>query len=480
MSVSIIQQPTSGAIYAKNTVPSLVLEATEGVYVRIIFKIPADDDWEPSNLVFEGTYTPDFDGLITLDFNELYEPYLKTKFPFTGTEILQDRYWCLFNIIWTGISSETSGNVAFKVANATVAPSAVFATWVGSNFLTNQPVEKRTTTDSPEFLSWFDGAYGDLVLKVRWYLKSGGNDDVDVFTEDDDDYSDYGALCYTVDVSYDRLIQLANYLPGSLRDYYDLILIDGKGNELMTQRYVFGKRSGKEKYYLFVNALGGIDTLVCQGEHTLQPELTLNIGKFGRQFVPIDDAENTKQWTQQTGQMPYRWRDWFYELMTVRQGVWKYANGDLQGIVLKTSDIAMGDSGQLASATFSYIATDGTRSNGYQERDPVLHQSIVKQAEEMEDKTKVTSISFEQNGQNYETEAIEIPANKVYVTASGNGEIYCIVNGTLVSSFDPSTDRMPVVIDIDPGDEIQFLSQVDVTDRLTINYYPVNDTTVTK
>lgn len=475
MSVSITQQPTSGAVYARNTVPKIILEADESVSVALIFKHPMDEDWEPDNIVFEGTYIPDLNGQITLDFEGLYEPYIQTQFPFVGSAKFQDKYWCSFNAVMTGIDSETSCNVVYRVANALLNSSTPFASWADQNFLTNQPLEKPTTKGSSECLTFFDATEGARVLKVRFYPKAGGTEDITVFTEDIDTFNDAQALCNTVDVSYSRLVKMSTYLASQLKGYYDLILFNSKGSEICRQRYIYEECTGKEKHFLFVNALGGIDMLVCHGENTLQPELTLNIGRVDGKYIALDDTENARSWNQMTGNMPYRWRDWLYELMAVRQKAWKYQDGDCLPIVLKTAEIAMGDGEQLAVASFSYMMENVNRAISDTERamERTLHQSVAEEAEELDDLTTTAVLAFvEDQQESFETEAIEIPASRVYVTAYGNGTIYYTINGTLEGNFNPSTDRMPVVIDLDPGDEIQFFSQDIVAESLTANYYP--------
>lgn len=477
MSVSVYQQhqPVQGAIYAKNTVPDLVLEADEGVQIKVYFKVPLDEEWEPDNILFDGAYTMDFDGRVTVNFEELYDSFLQTQFPpSSGNSLFQSRYWCEFNIVWIGIDSSTSSGVVFRVANAVINSTLDFQSWAQANFLTNQPIEKTTTKDAPEWLTWYDGTYGDLKLKVRFYPKAGNHEDITIFTESSALFDDTGgALCYTVEVSYSRIIKMSDHLPNQLLGYYDLLLIDGKGNILATQRYIYEERTGKEKYFLFINGLGGIDTLICHGENVLKPELTLNIGRFGKKYVPVDDSDNPRKWQQQTGHMPFRWRDWLYELMSIRQEAWKYDGMSYVPIVLENADIDMSDNGQLDTASFDYRYQTVSRAISDTERakDRTLHASAADQSEPLDDLTTQAVLEFSPaQGVGYATEAIAIPANHIYVTLEGTSTVYVEVNGTLAEEIDPAS-RMPVVIRIEPGDEVAFNSQDDI-ETITVNYYP--------
>lgn len=464
MPTSVTSHPDNNGRYARNTVPDVVIsQAVDAVIAELkVFGVEAS--------FFVGSYLPDYQGLVRVNLQGLYEDYLSTDFPFNGDTETQYTYLVKFQLtLKTGGS--TLASYEYYVANALLNSSTPFVDWADGNFLTNQPIEKRTYKDAPEHLTYLDAEQGDRVLKVRFYPITGGTEDVVVFTSP-------GQGCYTVNVSYSRLVKMSSYLPRQLNGYYDLILFDAKGPEICRQRYIYEERTGREKYFLFVNALGGIDTLVCRGENTLQPELTLNTGRFDRLYKALDDAENTRSWTQQTGNMPYRWRNWLYELMTARQGAWKYENGGYLPVVVKTADIAMGDGGQLASASFGYMMESVCRAISDTERaaDRTLHQSVAQQAEPLEDMTVSAVLAFEPDSQNgFKTEAVAIPASHVYVTALGNGSIYYYINGVSAGSFNTATDRMPVVIELTPGDELQFFSQAEVTESLTINYYPDED-----
>ena len=218
----------------------------------------------------------------------------------------------------------------------------------------------------------------DLVGRC-WYPTSGGHIDAVVKSA--------AAGCFTVNVSYGRVRSLTNGLPSKLHGYYDLILCSGNA-ELCTQRYILEETTGHEHYFEMANALGGVDTLICVGENTLQPELEHNIGRFGRQYKPLDDSDNTRKWSQRTGMVPYRWRDWIYELLSMPHVARKYDPNTATGfdIVVCESDISMGDNGQLAEATFSYMPadTDNVISDGERADDRTLHQSVANQAENIE------------------------------------------------------------------------------------------------
>lgn len=457
------QKPMAGATYAKNGVPKFVITTQSTILAQLY--IGAEN-------VFNGSYAPDFTGTITIDFEGLYDQYLTSTIPVTGAdEIVQNLYRRQFTAYFWVIEGEDipsdNNYISWYVANAKLKSASSFQSWIAQNFLTNQPMEKRTNSEAPEWLTWLDltGAYK---LKARFYLKAGSF--VDVMVKDDNGV----AGCYSKDVSYKSLIKKASVLPGSLKGYYDLIMFINTDDRIAVQRYIYEERTGIEKYFCFVNALGGIDTVVCHGENVLAPEITLNVGRFGNTYRQLDDAENYRQWKQSTGYVPENHKYWLFELITQAKGAVKFeaTSSKYYEIVLNASDMSISDTKQMVGCEFGYImaATDNLIADT-ERPERSLHQSVSEQAEELDDLTTQAVIEFSPaQGGGYATEPISIPATHIYVTAEATSTIYVMINGSLAEEIDPAS-RMPVVISIDPGDEVSFDSQ-DEIETITVNYYP--------
>ena len=467
------QKPQSGRTYAKNEVPAFVI-STQSTLLAVLTT--------GSETVFEGSYSPDFNGQISIDFKGLYDRYLETQIPSSSGDDIQHtayrrQFTATFHVLAGGNQSGDPATLSWYVVNARLKASVVFNTWYHSNFLTNQPIEKLTNYESPEWLSWLDPSQsGGTSLVARFYPKSGGNIDTEVFTPS------VGG-CHSVNVRYSRLIRLINALPGQLHGYYDLILFSTKDDsERCRQRYIYKERSGMEKYFCFVNALGGIDTIICDGENVLQPETTHNVGRFANRYRALDDTDDRRKWSQNTGLMPTGYRNWVYELLTAKQGAQKYdpAAMDYYDIVVDSSDIAVSDYGQLASVSFGYILDD--TENVIQETERavgrMLHKSIADASEAMDDITVKSVAVFEDDGHgNFETEELEIGATKLYVsdqrtlTTAGEPQIYYFIDGsdTASGSFAPSDT--PYVITKQKSETIRFATQNDKIESLLINYY---------
>lgn len=463
------QYPQAGKTYAKGEVPSFVIHTQNVIGVKLRVN---------SELVFSGQYNPDFDGVVTVDFAGLYDSCVETFLPDNGkTEISQSHFreQCMaeFRVISGEDTTDDTPIFIWYVANVNLNPAGGFDAWSRTAFLTGQPDEKPTCYDTPEWLTWFD-LDGGSSLKVRFYRKATGNPFNDVLVSP----SLPAGRCRSVAVGYSRLIRLALMVnPSNLMPYYDLILFNAKGDELTRQRYVYTDRTGKEQYYCFVNSLGGIDTLICRGEHTLQPDVTHNVGRFsvtGREeYSSIDDTDDTQQWRQETGMVPYRWRDWVSELLAAKCGAVVY---DMYGkvyreIVLKSSELEMGNNGQLASASFIYImseagyipTTAGQKSAGD------MHQSAAESGSEPLDETIERSLPFESGV----TEAVSIPSERLLVNLDSfeaGTEVTYLIDGEIAGSLTVGSDANKTVLAIPYGASVSFMVE-GAAGAIEMSYY---------
>ena len=471
------QKPVAGRTYAKNEVPAFVI-TTQSTLLAVLTI--------GNETVFQGSYSPDFNGQISIDFSGLYDKYLETLIPSSlGDLITHTDYRRQFTAtFYVLVGEDVSGDPAtlsWYVANARLKSATAFMSWSEQNFLTNQPIEKVTNYESPEWLTWLDLS-GGSTLAARFYPKTGGNLDVTVCTT-----SNIG--CYSANVRYSRLIGMANVLSSRLKGYYDLILYDAKAAEVCRQRYIYEERSGREKYFCFVNALGGIDTLICDGENVLQPETTHNIGRFANRYRALDDSDDQRKWTQNTGMMPNKYRNWVYELLTNKQGAQKYdpAALDYYSIVVDHSDVSMSDHGQLAQASFGYILDETVNVISDTERavDRMLHQSVAEQAEAFDDvRAKQTAVMKDDGHGGFETNELIIPASTIYVNDNrtfksvGEPPVYYYLNGsqTAAGSFSPGSEDNPTVINKQASDSISFATQNESIELLEIKYYPTQTT----
>ena len=454
MSLTLTQYPDTMSF--KNTVKEFIVPTQVGVTLSLFLGNDTS-----GTLLFEGNYQPDFSNNVRIDVSDIVAEQLKTVLP-SNNNYLQADWAKVFCYRITDGNDRADGT--FTVINAACKTEDGIADWLASNFLTNQPMEQHACKDAPLWLSFYD-ANGGLSLKARFYKKAGGNIDVNIATTN-------GAGCYTCNVSYDRLIRQIAALPSSLYGYYDVLLMDGDDIKAK-QRYIYSERTGNEQYYCFVNALGGIDTLICQGENVLQPDITYNIGRFGKSFRQLDDTDTIRAWSQNTGMLPWKWRNWLFEIFAQKDSCWKYADKVYTEIIISEGNLSVSNNGQLTSNTFGYILTENTSVIGSDERAAyAFRKSVADEAEEYESDMQAIELAFEDG----ETETIPIPAKVILVLATADAVVEAtpisyLVDGTVVDDFTPSTTE-PVQIALPAGDELSFETENVSVTGLILNYYP--------
>lgn len=414
--------------------------------------------------VFACKYQPNFDGKISIDISDVVRNHLKTLMPANESDLYQSGFEAHFAFKMNEINDGGAGSdfaSDFFVVNASPDTSLSLEDYCSSHFLTQQPIQKPTNYESPEWLTYYDYV-GDWIVIGRFYPKEGGV--VDMVVKWDEKPG-----CYSVNVNYARLIPHVGRLPHQLKGFYDVILYDGNLHEYCRQRYIYKERTAKEKYYLFGNSLGGIDTLIAQGEHVLQPELEHNVGRFGQLYKSLDDTDDMRQWQQSIGMVPYRWRDWVYDMLANKQCAAQYDpdTDTYLNIVLKSTDLGMSNHGQLANAGFSFIMEKpGTK---IQETSRILTQSAADSAAELDDLTTEAVVGIVGGV----SEPVAITSEKVFVSfaeTEHQAEVTYYIDGTEAGSFTPGTDNSPVVVDLPFGSSIHFETAGD-TDVIVLNWY---------
>jgi hypothetical protein len=418
----------------------------------------------PMTRLFAAKYQRDFDGKISIDIADIVKSHLKATLPTNENDLYQSGFEAHFVFKMNEMDDGSAGSdfaSDFVVINASPHTLETVEDWCASHFLTDQPVEKRTNYESPEWLTYYDYV-GDWVVVGRFYPKEGGV--VDMVVKWDEKPG-----CWSVNVNYARLIPHVARLPHQLKGYFDIILYDGNMNEQCRQRYIYDERTAKEHYYIFANGLGGIDTLIAQGENVLQPELEHNVGRFAKRYKPLDDTEDMQKWQQNTGMLKYRWRNWLFGLIANKQGAAKYDPKDesYHGIVVVSSDINISDKGQLANSQFGYIMESA--ASGFVEEERCLSQSAADAASELDDLTTEVTVEVVAG----ETKAVNVTAEKVFVSfpkIAVPALVIYYINGQYEGNFTPGEDESPVVIDLPFGASLHFETDGDI-EALTLNWY---------
>ena len=336
MSIKIIKRPNDGVVYSLDQVPDIILSTDEVISAWLWIY----GDNEP---FFQGSYQPDFSGLVRISMKGLYEKHLQTELP---TEHNEPQYLfnITFRIVISGSAADHGIEMTYSVANSRLHREQSYSDFIDSNFLTNQPSVKDTTFDAPEFLAYL-AKTGNRTVVARFYTSDNTAHDVTVAS---------GGGCRIVNVSPARLLKMIATV-SSLKGYYDILLKQGNA-VVASQRYMLRRTYGFEKYYCFVNALGGSDTLISRRDNIRAPETTFETGRLGNTRVALDNSEDINVWKQNL-RFPSRLRNWVKELLTEKKQVAICLPQGMpeQEIVLTGMEFSVGDREELATASFSYM-----------------------------------------------------------------------------------------------------------------------------
>ena len=106
-----------------------------------------------------------------------------------------------------------------------------------------------------------------------------------------------------------------------------------------------------------------------------------------------------------------------------------------------------------------------------------MHQSVAEQAQEFYDLSSNLTLAFEAGEKVNVTEVASIAATKLYVTWDENLkdgiEVFVEVDGSSAGSFVTGTDSQPYIVTKTAGQTVQFLTEDDTIESVTVTYYPV-------
>lgn len=166
------------------------------------------------------------------------------------------------------------------------------------NFLTWQPQEQSITTSSHHWLRYMAIYRGKI--QARLYYSDGSIDDqIDICNVDPD-------KIYTIDVSYGSLFNMSNK-EKTLAAYDMWVVFEVPGAQApynsYTQRYICGLDPVGSDWFVFVNSLGGVDSVCYTGELINDNELAVLSAKTGGVTTNVS-ASTTETYTKSTGFLP--------------------------------------------------------------------------------------------------------------------------------------------------------------------------------
>lgn len=339
------------------------------------------DDTTYTTVIFTGTYIPDLADEVRFNLADIFRNHLSTALP-NADIFLQPNIYKGFGFVITGLTSETTSAQYYEVLLSKAEVDETPQVYMQSHFLTLQPKEKHVTKDMPEHLTLNGiGPISDVQLYARFYPEIGGQEDVLLGPP-----SYTGTNTYRFD--WQTLWQLR---PGNCKKFVDIVAKDSKEDK-MSQRYIYTHKSGREHYFLWANALGGIDTIFCDGANTLQPQVTHNVGRRMTQVIQLDDSDDYRQWQQQSGWFPWMLREWLWDFVSSKLGHWIYdpENDSYTEIIITSAEMEASDDKQLVQFTFTYRRAKRGNAVGASSRAASFSQSAAETAEAIDyDDTQV-------------------------------------------------------------------------------------------
>jgi len=296
--------------------------------------------------VISEEYSPDADGLVTIDIRDVVAQYLTVSLP-TSEAYSQDGAVakCIAHVGGTLIHSFTVLPGGVRELNDSA------ENFLKANWLTWQPQTKRVRWYQPEYLSYYFQA--PCAVKAKFYLLDDTTKTVSVGTANTGAY-----MTYNMQMAH--LFSLSGHEAAELNGLVDVWVESLVGTRVSyIQRYVFAPDDRNEHYYLCVNSLGGIDTFCFTGSRTLQPSIDHESAELSSVKLNITDGQE-RAWSQNTGYTGKTEAVWTWEFFASSRQ-WAVVDDNIEEIVLDGSSISASDKDNLHSSTFSYTLCEEGR-----------------------------------------------------------------------------------------------------------------------
>lgn len=458
---AVISAPNQYGYYSIHNLPSFKFECTQMLRVSVTYN--DGGIWED---IYKGSYTP-FSSRVSFEIKDVVSSHLSTSQP---SQPYGDFYqnMCMKNIrVQAEDDDGDSWMVDFYVMNflAKINTSS-FLNAVTKRFLTIQPSVKHITVESPEFLSYFYHTTARLV--VKFYLIDGTTEQVTLFNYN---HQDYGRV-YTHYVAYERVMKASNVPSSQKKPYYDVFVVNSKGTRISEiQRYIYEDPVSSEFYYLFINQMGGIDTLTCTGVRKQLPEVTYNLAKLSNEFSQLDDTDDSLIYQQNTGYFSADHLQWLIGFVMSKKGRWLYnaTKKKATAIVMKETDAELSERDSFVAMSFSYIMASGyvmEVDESIIEAQQLYYDTKPQSSESNVIKGKDIGVTPSGND-SYVTESIECTMNTMVFDVQTEGwlKIYTSTDGetwTLLDTYDVDGETSITLDELELGSFIKFESETDI------------------
>ncbi len=298
-------------------------------------------------VLIDESYQPDAAGLVEIDIKEVVEAELSCQFP-NSDIFVQDQVTKTFSIHFDDTHALSRELVIIKGGVRNLDKSV--EDFLKQHFLTWQPSAKKVRAGIPEWLTYYYTQTASLC--VRFYLTDDTTEDVVIHTGQ-------AGQCVTYNTEFSHLWALSSVAPEQRYGYVDLWVKDSEDIVISdVQRYVCNLRTGKESWFIFLNSIGGMDTITMTGARILEPEMHYDVAKYDSRLKNLKSL-NKRLYKQQTGYLSMSESKWIWDFFNSEQR-WTYIEGACEEVVLNTSSVLVSDRENLNVMEFSFYLTDTT------------------------------------------------------------------------------------------------------------------------
>ena len=334
----IIQQPD--ALSFSGNLKKFILSASS----PILFSLKMGQ-----SIILTSTYYPGINSLIEIDLREIVERLLSVNLPITGTSVtLQEN----------GVADFTATiemvPVVFRVIKAGVESLQELAcNFVDDHFLTWQMQEKTTLQSQPEWLTLY--ATASRVVKATAYyfsFPSVGEVSSVIQSETVTMATLPQGSMQSVEVSWSAINQL---ITAQNHVAWDVWFEDDLGSRLSyIQRFRLRNATSQENLFIWVNTLGGIDSVSFNGfcEHDRKLEHILSeLYDNTLQEYQTDKKAEIKQ---STGYLTLLQSRWIEDLFYSKKRYKVLPDGSVKAIVIVSSKVVNSTEDDVFDFEFSY------------------------------------------------------------------------------------------------------------------------------
>ncbi len=322
----IQQQPD--ALSLSGNIKDLVISSSDVVRFRL---------YKGEDLLVDNQYRPDADGIITISMKEVVHSNLRFTLS-SSASFSQDTLVGDFTAM-LGDTDISFRAVKCGVANLHTSASA----FLSGNFLTWQPQVIEVRYAQPQWLTYYNASANSANIVVKSYLNDGGTATTVLAAVG-------SGQCVTVNTQFAHIWGITS---GDRLGYFDVYVQDAVGNLMSyVQRYVMTENFPEDKFFLFENTLGGIDSAVFTGENLIAPSTTFENVQYND---TLESASGTidRIYSQDTGYKSAREILWLKDFWNTKKA-YAVEDGQMRSIVLTQSNVSASNMESLNSFTFSY------------------------------------------------------------------------------------------------------------------------------